>query len=187
VKSPIEDRLREALINQACVESNNVILADHTLSIVPISAVVVDGRVTGTTDSDFANDMPPRVYGDGTCFLGLYRNVLVDRYRVDFLAWFDYGDAFVAIECDGHDWHDRTKQQASADRARDRALLRLGVTTIRFTGSDIFHDADACAVEAIDIAKIVAKRSWFSGHEHGWIDGHRAALKPRSAFTSVDL
>lgn len=58
----------------------------------------------------------------------------------------------LAIECDGHEFHDRTKQQAAYDRARDRELLLHNrITTIRFTGSEIFHSAERCADEAIAV------------------------------------
>lgn len=59
----------------------------------------------------------------------------------------DYDELLLAIECDGHDFHDRTKEQARRDRARDRDLARGGWITQRFTGSEIFADADGCADE----------------------------------------
>lgn len=58
--------------------------------------------------------------------------------------------AEVIIECDGHDFHERTKEQASRDKARDRFLQHLGYTVFRFTGSDIWKDVFACASEAIE-------------------------------------
>lgn len=76
-------------------------------------------------------------------------------YRIDML-FTDRHDAGglsgirLAVECDGHDWHDRTKQQAAYDRARDRELLRAGIPTIRFTGSEIHHAAERCANEVMD-------------------------------------
>lgn len=53
----------------------------------------------------------------------------------------------LVVEVDGHDFHDRTKEQASHDRHRDRALVREGLTVIRFTGSDVYNDAGACVEE----------------------------------------
>lgn len=43
----------------------------------------------------------------------------------------------IAVELDGHDFHERTKQQASRDKKRDRSLLSKGWSVIRFTGSDV--------------------------------------------------
>lgn len=68
-------------------------------------------------------------------------------YRVDFLLWFLCGrhTAGVVIECDGHNYHDKTKEQAARDKARDRALLTAGYPVMRFTGSEIFADPIKCA------------------------------------------
>lgn len=68
-------------------------------------------------------------------------------YKLDFAIALP-GAFFLAVECDGHDYHS-TPQQASYDRARDRELLRRGVVTLRFTGRDICRDVDQCADEVI--------------------------------------
>jgi hypothetical protein len=72
------------------------------------------------------------------------------RYRLDLALWATVSgvDRFVAVECDGHDFHDRTKEQASSDRARDRSLQSAGWIVARFTGRDIRRDPAACAREA---------------------------------------
>lgn len=44
------------------------------------------------------------------------------------------------IECDGHDFHERTREQASRDRARDNLLRLGGYIPLRYTGSDIWRD-----------------------------------------------
>ncbi len=57
----------------------------------------------------------------------------------------------VIVECDGHEWHERTPQQAARDRARDREIVRkLDVPIIRFAGTEISRDPDGCAVEVIE-------------------------------------
>lgn len=53
----------------------------------------------------------------------------------------------VVVELDGHDFHERTKEQAQRDKARDRALTADGFIVIRFTGSEVFRDAHACIDE----------------------------------------
>ena len=50
-------------------------------------------------------------------------------------------EARLVVECDGFDFHERTKEQASRDRRRDRALQRAGFKVYRYTGSDIWADA----------------------------------------------
>lgn len=54
------------------------------------------------------------------------------------------------IECDGHDFHERTKEQAARDRKRDRDLQQLGFNVLRFTGSEIWKDPMAPALEVLD-------------------------------------
>ena len=70
----------------------------------------------------------------------------ISRYRLDF-AW---PNQKLAVEVDGHDYH-KTKEQRSYDAQRDRDLLRLGWTTVRFTGSDVFRNADGVAKEIMSI------------------------------------
>ena len=53
------------------------------------------------------------------------------------------------VECDGHEFHDRTKEQASRDRERDRRLQKLGYPVFRYTGADIWGDVFKCALDAL--------------------------------------
>jgi very-short-patch-repair endonuclease len=67
--------------------------------------------------------------------------VLDDRYTLDF-AFFSCGEKF-AIELDGHDFHEKTKKQASHDKRRDRQLVADGWKVFRYTGSDVYGDVTA--------------------------------------------
>lgn len=49
------------------------------------------------------------------------------------------------VECDGHDYHERTKEQAAKDRSRDRELNGAGYDVFRFTGSELWRDPWGCA------------------------------------------
>lgn len=53
----------------------------------------------------------------------------------------------IFIECDGHDFHERTAYQATRDRRKDRLIQSVGIPILRFTGSEIYHDAMDCAAE----------------------------------------
>lgn len=80
----------------------------------------------------------------------VWQQAIVDRYRVDFLIsgkTANGDDVFVVVECDGHDFHERTKAQAARDKSRDRKLQSLGLPVLRFTGSEIWADANGCAEE----------------------------------------
>jgi very-short-patch-repair endonuclease len=75
--------------------------------------------------------------------------------RVDFVI-FDarrssvHGTMYaMVVECDGHDYHERTREQAKRDKSRDRAFTNHGFVTHRFTGSEIFNDPRGCADEVI--------------------------------------
>jgi len=68
-------------------------------------------------------------------------------YRLDFAIL--HNGRKVCVEADGHDYHERTKEQASHDRARDRALTLAGWSVLRFTGSEIYRDAGACASQVV--------------------------------------
>ena len=72
-------------------------------------------------------------------------------YRVDFLiaAMLENGNFSLAVECDGHDFHEKTKAQVARDKQRDRSLKLAGVDIIHFTGSEIVADAKKCASEVM--------------------------------------
>lgn len=76
----------------------------------------------------------------------------IDRVRVDFLIRYPFhGKTFEAVvECDGHAFHERTKEQAKRDRQRDRNLQRAGYHVFRFTGSEINGAPRLCASEILD-------------------------------------
>jgi hypothetical protein len=53
------------------------------------------------------------------------------------------------VECDGHDFHERTKEQAARDRDRDRQAQLAGIEIFRFTGSEIWRDPLGCATQVL--------------------------------------
>lgn len=76
--------------------------------------------------------------------------VRVLDWPVDFLlGTTDYSGNkhYAVVECDGHDFHERTKEQAARDRSRDRRLQEAGIRVFRFTGSELYRDPLGCAVE----------------------------------------
>lgn len=68
----------------------------------------------------------------------------------------------LAIELDGHDFHERTKEQAARDKSRDRLLQFHGWKAVRFTGSEIFRGAAACVAEAETLLTSDGDRSFGS-------------------------
>ena len=76
--------------------------------------------------------------------------------RVDFLLEiFDERDEMnnvkIIIECDGHNFHEKTKEQAKKDKSRDRFLLNNGYYVLRFTGSEIYQNPRKCVQEIEDL------------------------------------
>lgn len=87
--------------------------------------------------------------------LGVFPQAQIGDYRLDFVLTFrtrptDARPEMLAVECDGHAFHERTREQARRDRRRDRDIQRLGMAIYRFTGAEIWADHHACADEAID-------------------------------------
>ncbi|MGR0185520.1 endonuclease domain-containing protein [Azospirillum aestuarii] len=81
----------------------------------------------------------------------IYPQASVGQYRVDFLIVCKFECSvqahYIVVECDGHDFHDRTKEQAARDKKRDRDLASVGCHVLRFTGSEIVRDAKGCATQ----------------------------------------
>lgn len=76
-------------------------------------------------------------------------------YRVDFAAC-SPGLPMVAVECDGHQFHERTKEQVARDKKRDRHFQSNGWRVLRFSGSEIYKDADACVGELLGLIESIA-------------------------------
>jgi very-short-patch-repair endonuclease len=81
--------------------------------------------------------------------------LLAKRHMVVDFAFFFGSGLRVAVELDGHDFHERTKEQASKDKSRDRILVAHGWQVLRFTGSEVYADAERCVteVEALERAR----------------------------------
>lgn len=97
---------------------------------------------------------------DGKTALFLEPQYVIGNYRADFLLGFAGKKAesdllkCVVVECDGHDYHERTKAQAARDKARDRYLSSKVARVVRFTGSELYRDAAGCLMEAMKLLGI---------------------------------
>ncbi len=77
--------------------------------------------------------------------------VKIGKYRVDFLVSYKpvpNVTKHVIVECDGHDFHEKTKSQAKMDKQRDRYLQGQGYHVLHFTGSELYQKPLKCAEEA---------------------------------------
>ena len=73
------------------------------------------------------------------------------QYRADFVVYRSTKgkgvSPVIVVEADGREWHDRTQFQAIRDRRRDRAMVLQGMRVLRFSGSEIYGDAESCVDE----------------------------------------
>lgn len=108
----------------------------------------------------FASGAFERVTADAGCLVGwgagneaLFAQlplVIAGRsFRLDFAVVCPPRQLFLAIEVDGRNWHDRTPEQGTRDRRRDRSLAAAGWQTVRFSGTEVHHHAAVCADEVI--------------------------------------
>jgi very-short-patch-repair endonuclease len=73
-----------------------------------------------------------------------------EQYRIDFCIYpRAHPSTLVFIECDGHDFHERTKEQAASDRKKDRSIQQSGIPILRFTGSEIYRDPLDCGAQVM--------------------------------------
>lgn len=68
-------------------------------------------------------------------------------YTIDFVVESPDGKMKLAVELDGHEFHEKTKEQAAYDRARERTIVRHGYTIFRFTGSEVMRNPRKCVEE----------------------------------------
>lgn len=105
------------------------------------------------------DDHPWRVGHWPAIDLALFAQPEWGAFRLDFalapLEWMYPEPLPVVIEVDGHEFHERTKEQAERDRARDRFMAAHGATVLRFTGSEVWRNAGRCAEE---ILALVSRR-----------------------------
>lgn len=87
------------------------------------------------------------------------------KYVIDFALHIPkMTPRFMFIECDGHEFHERTKEQAAHDRMKDRAIQTATIPVLRFTGSEIYRDPSSCALQ---IAAAVRGRLTPSNQQEG--------------------
>lgn len=81
------------------------------------------------------------------------------RYRLDFALLPKDGLAKraaavgvavpkIAVELDGHEWHERTREQVVDRNERDRALQADGWTVLHYSGSELHRDPESCIDDA---------------------------------------
>jgi very-short-patch-repair endonuclease len=85
-----------------------------------------------------------RLFGCCICIEPQYK---VGTYRADFRVTNPFNKRSVIVECDGHLFHEKTKQQAAHDKKRDRYFAQEGHSLLRFTGSEIMNNSQECLTD----------------------------------------
>ena len=107
------------------------------------------------------NGIPAKNVRQETC--RILPQFVIGKYRVDVLIEQDFDIGYrvgyeepiwrtyrCVVECDGHDFHEKTKQQASRDRERDRYIQSQGYRVLHFSGAEIHASSFGCAVVVYD-------------------------------------
>ena len=91
------------------------------------------------------NDFPFNIFPQ-------YNDSSTGRYRLDFALLAkqtSLKNQKICIELDGHIWHEKTKEQVSYEKSRERYLVREGWIVLRFSGSEVYKNARRCVSEIV--------------------------------------
>jgi len=100
------------------------------------------------------------------------------KYRLDFMVdvfgyYMNYSntypderlmsspDPLVAVEIDGHEWHEKTKEQVTYHKQRERFLVSKGWRLFRYSGSEVYRDPDGCINDLSENIRPIADQ-WLS-------------------------
>jgi len=90
---------------------------------------------------------------DGEIKISQQEEIKIDKekFRVDFLIQARVGKRRhkIIVECDGHIFHEKTKEQAMKDKRRARLLTLEGYIVLNYTGSEIWNNPFGCAREVL--------------------------------------
>lgn len=147
----LESRLRDILID----------LQDTESPIEQLMAVALSKRVGNMT-------FPAALRHQAIVMPQMGIECAKKKYRADFLLLVgdisDHDEMLkIVVECDGHDFHEKTKQQATRDKRRDRDMLAAGYNVLRFTGQEVWKDPLACAKEVSSTIRSLHTEKWGRG------------------------
>jgi very-short-patch-repair endonuclease len=145
MKNPIDRLYEEAeihLVEMVCaIADHGLLKCESPIEKILLQAIQVYHLIS---NGSWAYSMqPPK--GIDAWFVEPQKQI--GSYRVDFLITHPSYKIPIVVECDGHDFHERTREQAERDRSRDRSLTASGYRVIRFTGREIWRDPWSCAAE----------------------------------------
>jgi len=100
---------------------------------------------------DYKWEVGDKFHSEYQCNILIEPQFQIENYRVDFLLTYEKENKLsrLIIECDGHEFHEKTKEQAARDKKRERFLQDCGYKIHRYSGSEIFKDVFEAANEAL--------------------------------------
>lgn len=107
--------------------------------IMKIILIFVDDRLR----EQLLNDFNPCIISN--CQKG------IGKYRADFEVELVGTPIKYIIECDGHEFHEKTKEQAKYDKQRERYFIKCGYRVLRYSGSEIYNDFHKIIDELVEL------------------------------------
>lgn len=83
-----------------------------------------------------------------------------ERFRLDFAI----ADFKIAVELDGHEFHERTKEQVAYRNTRDRKLQADGWTVLHISGSELWR----APMERVEEVYGLCRRQALAAMESSW-------------------
>lgn len=87
------------------------------------------------------------------------------KFIVDFDVILECQDYYkeLIVECDGHDFHEKTKKQVIHDNEREYAIKMSGYDILRFSGSQIYNNPFKVANDVFDYLLIMKEVEYDGG------------------------
>lgn len=86
--------------------------------------------------------------------IGILPQIPILKYRVDIdieiVNLNGWETKELIIECDGHEFHEKTKEQVKKNNKRDYDLKSAGYDILHFSGSEIYNNPMECAQRVFD-------------------------------------
>lgn len=104
-------------------------------------------RKTYGVEKDFAEGISDPWWGEGA--MAIEPQCSIGPYRADFLIRSVHlgEDYSFVVECDGHEFHDRSEKQRRYEKQRDRFFQKKGYKVFHFTGAEIVRNPYRVACE----------------------------------------
>lgn len=134
---------------QDCIgyEKNETLNMSSPIEHILYCALGTLGRINHYEDAE-PIEIQGKHYVSG---LGINWQKVIGKYRVDFEVFnSDRSESkTVLVECDSHQFHERTEKERRYEKERDCWLKKQGYTVLRFTGKEIIEDPFNVAAEIL--------------------------------------